>query len=309
MLRLLRNTIVYLPVFCFLASLHSSFGEMGTATNDRKGRLKAEYIGNNTATQLKLEQNRLRLLKTSLTLKRPIQSLRVSGLTTLSQKQQMSLIQEIETKATLTAIENKKRDIRILEQQLKSNPSSSPNSKLIHIQQKKLEKKIQFLRSCDRTKFCDWRRKNFVSDSMSGYTAKVSERKAKRKVKGKARKDRKKEKTLIERDKLALEEDLVINFTDVDVPLFSIGVLSYGPGWIPSPQFNDLQFRVDGFNAGNKQAWKAVFKDSESVNDVPLCLLKKPVTSTCSFITDPAIAQVKEKISSFVGNIKPKRPT
>ena len=85
--------------------------------------------------------------------------------------------------------------------------------------------------------------------------------------------------------------------------------MSYGPGWIPHPQFDELQYRVDGYNAGNKQAWRAAFKDSEMVNNVPLCVLKKSVTSTCNVIPDPAISQVKQKINTFVENVKPKRPT
>ena len=108
---------------------------------------------------------------------------------------------------------------------------------------------------------------------------------------------------------MALEENLVINFTDVDVPLYSIGVLSYGPGWIPCPEFNQLQFRLDGYNAGNKQAWKAAFKDTENDNNVPNCLLKKSVTSTCDIFSDPAIAQAKQKLTTFVDNLEPKRPT
>ena len=105
----------------------------------------------------------------------------------------------------------------------------------------------------------------------------------------------------------ALEKNLVINLSDVDVPLYSIAILVYGPEWIPRPTFQDTQFKVDGYNAANKQCWKALYKDSERTNDVPMSLLKKPITSMCTNVEDPAIRSVRESIVSFVDNFKPKK--
>ena len=139
------------------------------------------------------------------------------------------------------------------------------------------------------------------------HSSKISEKKLKKKTKAKARKDRRKERLIREKANTALEKNLVINLSDVDVPLYSIAILAYGPGWIPRPTFQDTQFKVDGYNAANKQCWKALYKDSERTNDVPMSLLKKPITSMCTNVKDPAIRSVRESIISFVDNFKPKK--
>ena len=107
-------------------------------------------------------------------------------------------------------------------------------------------------------------------------------KKQKRKNRSKIRKSAKKEAALISRASFALENNLVRNLTDIVIPAFSIAVLSYGAGWIPSPRFNVHQFRLDGMNAANKQEWAAVFnaEEHEPVDlHVPLSLLKKPFTT------------------------------
>ena len=76
-------------------------------------------------------------------------SLRVSGLKALPEDQARCLIQEIETKATLRAIENKQIQIKLLGKQIEAIKKEDPLSpelikdqKLRHIQQKKLRKKL-----------------------------------------------------------------------------------------------------------------------------------------------------------------------
>ena len=232
----------------------------------------------------------------------------------LPEDQAQCLIQEIETKATLRAIENKQRQLNILVKQIEEVKQSDPDSpellkdfKLLSAQQKKLLKKAAFLKDCEELKFSSWKKKKVSSMSVEQYNQKVSTKKLKKKLQAKARKDRRKERQIKERAESAIARNLVINLTNINVPLFSIAVLSYGPGWIPCPKFDDMQFKVDGYNAGNKQCWKAVFKDSETSNDVPMSLLKKPVTSPCFDVEDSAIKSVKENITTFVENFKPKR--
>ena len=65
-----------------------------------KDELRRRYQHCTTLTLLVLEKRRLRLLTSVLILKRPVQSLRISGLNGLPSEQAMTLIQEIETKAT-----------------------------------------------------------------------------------------------------------------------------------------------------------------------------------------------------------------
>ena len=91
------------------------------------------------------------------------------------------------------------------------------------------------------------------------------------------------------------------------IPDFSIVILSYGPGWIPCPNFDGMQFKVDGYNAANKQCWKAIFKGSERSTDLPMELLKKTVTAPCTTFEDSAIKSMKDNIVNFVDNFKPRK--
>ena len=202
------------------------------------------------------------------------------------------LIQEVETKATLRAIENKRRQLRILSKQIDGIRKDDPQSpeliqdkKLLHIQQKKLQKKLAFLMKCDDSKFATWKvKKKVPSVTVDQFNKRISEKKLKKKIKARARKDRRKERLIKERARSALQRNLVVNLSDVEVPLYSVAILSYGPGWIPCPKFDEAQYRLDGYNAANKQGWKAIFKDSERSNDLPMELLKKPITSPCGNI-------------------------
>ena len=77
------------------------------------------------------------------------------------------------------------------------------------------------------------------------------------------------------------------------MPLYSIAVLSYGPGWIPPPEPNNNQLKVDALNTANKQSWAAIFKDSaeSTINEVPFSLLKNDVMNPAPLVNDSAINQ------------------
>ena len=62
-------------------------------------------------------------------------------------------------------------------------------------------------------------------------------------------------------------------------------------------------------NAGKKQAWRALFKDSkEDSHELPRSLLKREITAPCSNIDDPAIRQVKSNLFDFSKSVTPKQP-
>ena len=185
--------------------------------------LKERYGKASLVTQHGLECSRLQLLKDCLSLKRPVISLRVSGLRGLPVDQAYSLIQELETKATQKAIENKQREINTITKQIDHLKRIDPGSlqlvkdhRLLQIQKKKLNKKIIFLRECEDTKFSDWKRKKQVTVLAAKHSSKISEKKLKKKMKNKARKDRRKERLIRGKANTALEKNLVINLSDVD---------------------------------------------------------------------------------------------
>ena len=106
---------------------------------------------------------------------------------------------------------------------------------LVVINENKLAKKLAFFEKCEETKWKMWKKKcvpaslpNFIQ---SNYVA--SKRKFKRKLRTQRRKFHKKHLTIINTAHYALKNNLVRNLTKIEVPLYSIAVLSYGPGWIP----------------------------------------------------------------------------
>ena len=286
-----------------------------------KGCLKDRYRNSNLVTQIALERNRLDFLIKSLPFKRPPQSLRVHGFNGLSNSSALSLIQEVETKATLTAIDEKRSYILDLELKLgRQDPSDkSLDHGLVSFNKKNLNKKLLFYQECENTKWIAWPKKKNIScatvkswessgkSSVVSWESQKSSRKQKRKQRSKSRKLAKKEAAIRAQASYALENNLVRNLSNVEVPTYSIAVLSYGPGWIPTPSFNKDQFWIDGVNASNKQAWAAVFKDSTDEPDIPMSLLKSTFTTPCSSCLDPVVNQGGDAMRKFVENVKPRK--
>ena len=86
----------------------------------QKEHLKIRYIEANLATQIALEKNRLNFLQKCLVFKRPPQSLRVRGLSGMPDEDGRLLVQEVELKALLYAIDEKKKLIADMEKSLQS---------------------------------------------------------------------------------------------------------------------------------------------------------------------------------------------
>ena len=268
----------------------------------------------NELTVLRLERNRLSLLENTLPLKRPVQRLRANGLMGLPEKDRMELLQWVETKANIRAIQLKKIEIKKVRAKLKvmKDVKLEPDNQLLDYHKEKLNNKLKFLKSCDNTKFKSWQPKktSHPAGSINGFIGamrKKVDRKNKRKEKRKLKKDQKKRDSLILRSKEAIENNHVVNLTDIDIPDYSIAVLGYGPGWIPTPSYDSLQYRIDGHNVANKLAWQSLLQSSATSpnSDLPANLLKKTLTSICTEVKDPVIGQIKSEINNFVENSNP----
>ena len=182
---------------------------------------------------------------------------------------------------------------------------------LVVINQNKLAKKLAFFKDCEETKWKMWKKKLVPSSLPSSVQAQcvALNRKLKRKLRSQRRKFYKKQSAIVNTAHYALENNLVRNLTTVEVPLYSIAVLSYGPGWIPPPEKNINQLKVDALNTANKQSWAAIFKDSSesTTKEVPLSLLKKDVTSPAPLVKDTAVNQSRDAIRNFSANVSPQR--
>ena len=271
--------------------------------NQTKDCLKDRFIDANLVTQISLERDRLNFLKNCIYYKRPPQSLRVRGLKGLAEEKSRLLVQEIELKALLSAIEEKEMLVRELEERLKEEScEAAVDVSFVILNKKKLDKKLLFYQQCEDSKWKEWKKRSLLRIDVS------ITKKARRKMHSKLRKLKKKEESLMKAAHYALENNLVRNLSGVEVPLFSIGVLSYGPGWIPLPSFDGHKFKIDASNAANKQAWSAKFKDAQNTEkEVPLSLLKNVVTSPAPFSKDFVVNQAKEDIINFASNCVPKK--
>ena len=213
------------------------------------------------------------------------------------------LVQEIELKALLSAIDEQEMLVKDLEDRLKEESSEAAiDVGLVVLNKKKLDKKLSFYQQCEDNKWKDWKKRSLLRFDLS------MKKKARRKMRSKMRKLKKKEESLMKAAHYALENNLVRNLSGVEVPLFSVGVLSYGPGWIPLPSFDEHKFKIDASNAANKQVWSAKFKNAQNTEkDVPLSLLKNVVTSPAPFSKDYVVNQAKEDIINFASNCVPKK--
>ena len=281
-----------------------------TERNHNGQQLQRDYMEANPVTQLRLERNRLKILEESIKLKRPIQSIRLNGLSGLPVEKARNLIQECETKATILAIELKKASINQLRSFLKRNRNVSYpiNDRLIKHHDLKTNRKINFLKECDTSKFSDWKPKNKFANisSITNHIDSIRKKttiKAKKAMKKIKRRDAKQRSELHNRAQTVVDGNQVVNVTDTTIPPFSLAVLGYGPGWVPSPSFDELQFRVDAHNAANKLCWSVFLNNNnqpDTQDSIPSTLLKRPVTSECTEIPDGVIKQISYKIKTLL---------
>ena len=264
-------------------------------------------IRNNIVTLIHLEENRLYLLRASLGCKRPFQTLRIYGCSGLTAIQRQNLIQEFETRATLIAMQNKRSHIARLRRSVPPDENQEPDIAYIRKHRAKMEKKLSFLKACDETRFKEWPKKKLAhkQNSLVGFNNVLARKKAARNAKRHQRKRNKKISDLSERAKYALDEKLVLNFTEEIVPDASVALLSYDQGFIPSPPFVELQSKVDGYNVANKLAWKHKFLGAERESFVPVDLLKKPLTASCPDSGNRCINMLREELIDFNENFKP----
>ena len=277
--------------------------------SNAKDCLKSRYADANLATEIALEKDRLSFLLNCINFKRPPQSLRVRGLNGLCEENGRLLVQEVESRALQCAIKAKYELIAKLELDLQKHTSRLDVDRgLVALNKKKLNKKLAFFRVCENTKWSEWRKKhvNFLPSDTQGRCVALT-KKLKRRIRSRRRKLYKKHKTIVDTARYALENNFVRNISGVEVPLYSIAVLSYGPGWIPPPEANIDQLRIDALNAANKQTWSAVFKDSDRTDEVvPLSLLKNDVTKSAPLFKDPVVNKSRDTIINFASNVSPK---
>ena len=201
---------------------------------------------------------------------------------------------------------------------------STPNWTILNKHGQELRKKLDWLKHLSDTKFKHWPAKGKEKEEMT--KAKRTRTAEYKKSKKRRKREKRKKKRLQKRIDLVKEENLVFNLinpAEVEVPDAALAVLSYGEGFVPTPKFDDHQFRLEAHNASNKlerlantlareSRQPSVVNDSEE-EEQQLTLPKElryrgvclpPVNDH----HDPLVTQVVNSINQFADNIKPKKP-
>ena len=187
----------------------------------------------NLYQELQLEQYRLEYLKKCKYLKRPPQSLRITGANALSNNNRIQLISQFETTILNRAIKDKVEVIDKLKNDLDNinnihlTPMSSKQKKKYT---KHFHNKFEFQKTQDDQKWSDWPSKQKV-DVYAGYRNAKTARKVKRKMISEASK--------------IIKQGIVRNLTDLDIPPESIVVLGKGLGFVPTPSADIEELRLD----------------------------------------------------------------
>ena len=186
--------------------------------------------------QLQIEKARLKFLRKCSTLKRPPTSIRVSGAPAIGDTQKLFHFSCMETKLLGFSIKNKLNLVRSLSE--KASPSQDPLPQKDYVSlSKHFDKKLAFFKQQDATKWKTWPRKtaailkNIADSKDTNYKNRENQRR--RKVEKQARK--------------ALEDGTVIVLVDLEdeIPLGAVSVLSKGLGFIPTPEIDTMDTRLD----------------------------------------------------------------
>ena len=203
----------------------------------------------NPFQRIQVERFRLKFLLNCRGLKRPPPSLRCTGFKALSEEQRITLISRVETTVLEEAIKNKKKSIKVLENSLHENKKEKYCS-LSKTQLKKWRKhfsrKIDFYKQKEANDWKLWPKK-LLSESRKEKTKRS---RTHRNIKRKEKKMREKA------DQMIADGDVRI-LVDLEVPPEAIVVLGKGLGYVPTPNLDPIEARLDARRVTNKITYLA----------------------------------------------------
>ena len=171
-----------------------------------------------------------------------------SGLSRLPLDKKLQILSEAETKALCIAIKLKKEEISELDNNItQDNEYTSLSRKQKAVWYKYYEKKILFYKSQQNTKWKDWPCKRETT-------------------KQKSKSQWKKERKIRKEAEDAVKNGTVRNLTNEEVPPEVISLLAKGLGFVPTPEINIPQVRLDGRKLTNKLVNKAYFEEKTAEN-------------------------------------------
>ena len=207
-------------------------------------------------TLIFLQQNR--------NLRRPCTSLRVRGLGCLNQQDQVELLSSFESKSLERAIHRKKCLIEEPKVEFNDVPEREWHLyrelkwNVLNEHRKKLTKKLDWLKHLSSTKFKHWPAKG--KEKEENRAVKRSRTVACKAARNRRKREKRRKRALERRIEMVKEQHLVFNLIppeNLTVPDEALAVLSYGEGFVPTPEFNREEFRLQAFNARKKLEWCA----------------------------------------------------
>ena len=212
--------------------------------------LRYPKLAMNPFQKIQVERFRLNFFLTCRGIKRPPPSLRCSGINVFEEEERIQLISKFETVVLNKAIEKKKKAIKTMETSLKN--SSEVYMPLSKSKKKKwrshFSRKIQFYKKKELTEWKLWPKKS----------AKVNERKEENKKRNRAvrnlrRREKKMKKTA---EKMIADGDVRV-LINVEVPPEAIVILGKGLGFVPTPNPDSIEARLDARRVTNKITYHA----------------------------------------------------
>ena len=165
--------------------------------------IRAEHSNSNMLSKtvlqkVQIEKLRLDFLSKCRLRKRPPPTLRCTGFKALNEEERIKMISEAETRSLLKAIEKKKRDIKLLESQIKKTDSEVCKGLSKRAKQwwvKHFNQKLNFYKMKEASEWLLWPRKFCNKDKLDKHKKKNTLARSKRNFR---RKEQKLEKTASE---------------------------------------------------------------------------------------------------------------
>ncbi len=234
--------VFFLCVFCTGMTVAAQ-----TAVLTQPDDLEPSFVGTiqySVPQQVQYEKLRLDFLKKCRLLKRPPQSLRVSGANALDDGVKLTLLSKLESEILEKAILQKTIFIERLSNRLRENPAdylnveqNLPRRDKASIS-KHFQKKLNFYTTQKNTKWKAWPVKQANPTKKSRSTN----------YKKKHRKRRNFVQKLADK---AVKQNVVIPLVDFDIPAGAIVLLSRGLGFVKTPNLDRLDIQLDMRSAGN----------------------------------------------------------
>ena len=219
-----------------LVDMNSADSRISQSTMQQKatGILSKPYEEFTTFQKLQIQKERLRFLRACKPLKRPPSSLRITGASAIDDIDKLCLFSELESKMLDQGIRNKLNLISELVELSKNVEHIPISNKDRTALENHFSKKLSHFRKQDSTKWVNWPQK--PTKILKNMTKKVKNFK-----KRQSRKRRK----LKKQAKKIVESSSVIILVNEEVPLGAISVLGKGLGFIPTPNVDIHQTRLD----------------------------------------------------------------